>query len=103
MEYKNFGSLNADLFTLSASIITDIDPTSGDNVKEEVMNIWDKLPEAKPFIGIFKHGGRYFYTGFLYYGRLYGVVIVSGTAGFVSVISRYNGSFSWRDVDTTLK
>lgn len=87
---------------LNNSIIIGIDSTDGEvNLKEMMESMWNNLPELKPFIGILYHGFYAFYAGILYPGRNYGAVIIIEVSGIVSIVNRYNGTFSLHEVNRT--
>ena len=95
-----YTQLNSDL---GKHIISDIHPDVG--ITEpfaQLLNMWDKLPDASPFIGVYNNYGIRFYYGYIYSGRESGSIMLHDFSGRVIILSKVNGVFTKRNISTSI-
>ena len=95
-----FAQLNSDL---GKHIISNIYPDVG--ITEpftQLLNMWDKLPEDAPFIGVYNNYGIRFYYGYIYSGRDSGSIMLHDFSGSVIILSKVNGVFTKRNISTSI-
>lgn len=94
------GKVSSDL---GKHIISDIHPDVG--ITEpfaQLLNMWDKLPDASPFIGVYNNYGIRFYYGYIYSGRESGSIMLHDFSGRVIILSKVNGVFTKRNISTSI-
>lgn len=95
-----YTQLNSDL---GKHIISNIYPDVG--ITEpftQLLNMWDKLPEDAPFIGVYNNYGIRFYYGYIYSGRDSGSIMLHDFSGSVIILSKVNGVFTKRNISTSI-
>ena len=88
---------------LGKHIISNIYPDVG--ITEpftQLLNMWDKLPEDAPFIGVYNNYGIRFYYGYIYSGRDSGSIMLHDFSGGVIILSKVNGVFTKRNISTSI-
>ena len=91
---------NSDLAT---HIINNIYPDVG--ITEpfaQLLNMWGKLPEDAPFIGVYNNYGIRFYYGYIYSGRESGSIMLHDFSGRIIILSKVNGVFTKRYISTSI-